>query len=504
MSLPLSYHSADARGCTHQLFLRGILSHGWCRVLVTPFAIFLLLPPLARAQFATVIDIPAGTSLPPQSSIDSNTQLNLFDGGSIGAGFSAGAIDGSSANVEVNLLGGVVGGGFNAYRGSVVNVSGGTIGDPFSAHDGAGLNISGGTVKSITATGSAVVVSGGAIEDIGLKDASELTLTGGAVRILNVSNSTAHVTNGPSGGFGVYNGKLTITGGSMAGSTVYNGGVIEIANASLNGYLRLNRGSSAFLYDGATIRNASAFDRSTLNIYDNAHAGLGSSFFSAQLSSTIRVYGGVVGGRYASNGHYTTAGSLDVGSGSSLEILGGTIGSETRVSDNGLLEMSGGRALSVNVGARGVAKLAGGSIDSLRVDPNGVARMDGGMIGALDLYGGRLDLHGGSIASHLYAWTRCEVRIHATQFALDGVDITAQLLGGEPLTISERNVTLTGTYRDGSPFEILLSDSAFGVSKYAFKPQVTISLALVPELRSVSLLIISCAIFGLNSRRPRH
>ena len=486
MSLPHSHRFAAERSCKHRLFLRGVLSHGRRRVLATSFVFFLFLPPQARAQFTTVIDVPAGTSLPPQSSIDSNTQLNLFDGGSIGAGFSAGASDGSSANIEVNVLGGVVGGGFNAYRGSVVNVSGGTIESGLQAHDGSNVNIAGGTVKSLKTSSSHVEMTGGTSGGIELRDASELMLTGGSVRRLTIIDSAAQVTNGPSDGFFVHKGKLTVTGGQMVSSHVYDGGVVEIANANLNGYLRLNRGSSAFLYDGATIRNVSAFDRSTLNIYDNAHAGLGSSFLSAQLSSTIRVYGGVVGGRYASNGHYTTAGSLDVGSHSSVQILGGTIGSETRVSDNGLLVMSGGRALSVKVSAGGVAKLAGGVID------------------ALDLYGGRLDLYGGSITSHLYAQSTCEVRIHATQFALDGVDITAQLLGGEPLIISERNVTLTGTYRDGSPFEIPLSDSGLGVSQYAFKPQATISLSLVPELRSVSLLIISCVMLGLHSRRPRN
>jgi hypothetical protein len=469
--------------------------------LVTPFAVFLLLPPLARAQFATVIDVPAGTSLPPQSSIDSHTQLNLFDGGSIGAGFNAGAPDGSSSNVEVNVFGGVLGDDFNAYRGSVVNVSGGTIGSNFQTHEGSSVNIDGGTVKWIKAIGSEVEVSAGALESISLLDDSKLMLIGGAVKVLIVSESTAHVSNGPSSGFGVYNGKLTITGGSMGGSAV-RGGIVEIANANLRSYLQLSGGSSAFFLDRSTSRDVSVSDRSTLNIYDNAHVGI--SHLSAQLSSTIRIYGGAVGGWYASNGSYFGSGSLLVGSHSSIQIWGGIIGSHTTVYDDGLLEMSGGRALSVSIQAGGLAKLVGGSIDSLRVDPDGFVRMDGGMIGALNLYGGGLDLYGGSITSHLNAGSGSQVRIHGTRFALDGVDITPQLLGGEPLTISERNVTLTGMYRDGSPFEILLSDKGFGVPRYFFSQQATVSLALVPELRSVSLLMISCAIFGLNSRRPRN
>jgi hypothetical protein len=500
MSLPLSYHSADARACTQRLFLRGILSHGRRHVLVTPFTIFLLLPSLARAQFATVIDIPAGTSVPALSSIDSNTQLNLFAGGSIGAGFSAGSPDGSSANVEVNLLGGVVGDDFNAYRGSVVNVSGGTIGSDFAAHEGSSVTIGGGTVKSIKATGSDVEITGGATDRIELRDGSELTLSGGTMKSLYVSNSSAHASIGPSSGFHLQNGSLTLTGGTVSSSAIYNGSILTLAGAQLTGYLHIISGSSVFLSAGslgAIDRVISIVDRSALYVSGGVVAG----DLSAGVHSAIHISGGVVGGHKIGD-RYFTGRRLHANARSSIEISGGIVRSYVRIFDNCSLDMSGGSASDVTVLADGRVNVTGGSIDSLNVNANGVARVDGGMIGTLQLRGG-LDLYGGSITSHLNAWSGSQVRIHATQFALDGVDITAQLLAGEPLTISERNVTLTGTYRDGSPFEILLSDSGFGVSKYFFSRQATISLALVPEIRSVSLLIISCTIFGLNSRRPR-
>lgn len=64
----------------------------------------------ARAQFATIINIPPAPSIPPQSTLGSRTQLNLYPGGSIGDDFRIGSADGSVTDVEVNLLGGTTGG----------------------------------------------------------------------------------------------------------------------------------------------------------------------------------------------------------------------------------------------------------------------------------------------------------------------------------------------------------------------------------------------------------
>src|SRR5262245_55380437 len=74
---------------------------------------------IARGQFTTTYNVPPNVA---PSTIFSNTQLNVFDGGAISNAFAAGDSLGTSTNVQVNVFGGTVGGVFSAYRGSEVNI----------------------------------------------------------------------------------------------------------------------------------------------------------------------------------------------------------------------------------------------------------------------------------------------------------------------------------------------------------------------------------------------
>src|SRR5262249_8195405 len=117
----------------------------------------------ARGQFARVYNAPPTNFLP--TSVGSNTQVNVFVGGSLPAAFEAGATNGTSTNVEVNIYGGNVGGNLNAYGGSTINISGGSFGLLFQAHAGSTVNISGGSVGNVflAESGSTVNISGGSV-----------------------------------------------------------------------------------------------------------------------------------------------------------------------------------------------------------------------------------------------------------------------------------------------------------------------------------------------------
>ena len=130
----------------------------------------------AHAQFDTVINLPenpdspnpsgfSGNSIGNDSGIPSDTQLNVSDGGLIGLRFDAGAEDVPNTNVEVNISGGTVGSGFDAFSGSTVNISGGEVGGFFDAESGSTVNISGGTVGTSFGafSGSTVNISGGEV-----------------------------------------------------------------------------------------------------------------------------------------------------------------------------------------------------------------------------------------------------------------------------------------------------------------------------------------------------
>ena len=90
-----------------------------------------------------MLNFPPDPDLGNNQAIGSDTQLNLGDGGAVGTSFDAGASDGTSTNVEVNISGGSAGDNFSAYSGSTVNLSGGTVGDRFGAFDGGMVNIFG-------------------------------------------------------------------------------------------------------------------------------------------------------------------------------------------------------------------------------------------------------------------------------------------------------------------------------------------------------------------------
>ena len=125
--------------------------------------------------------------VPPQvapSSIGSDTQLNLFAGGEVGVFFEAGAEDGTSMNVEVNISGGTVNSFFDANSGSAVNITGGSVGDNFDAWTGSAMNISGGTVGSgfDANSGSAVNIFGGEVNIyFDAHSGSTVNISGGSI-----------------------------------------------------------------------------------------------------------------------------------------------------------------------------------------------------------------------------------------------------------------------------------------------------------------------------------
>src|SRR6476620_7507854 len=92
--------------------------------LLTAASLACYAPEMARADFTTIINVPPNIS--NNQSIGSNTQLNVTAGGSVGRFFRSGNPNGTSTNIEVNVLGGFVADNFDAYAGSTVNLFGGS------------------------------------------------------------------------------------------------------------------------------------------------------------------------------------------------------------------------------------------------------------------------------------------------------------------------------------------------------------------------------------------
>ena len=99
--------------------------------------------PSDPALFDTVINVPTAPNIGDSQSIGGDglsTQLNIFDGGSVGQFFEA------KSDSEVNISGGDVGIFFKAASGSVVHISGGNVDILFNAQPGSVININGGEV----------------------------------------------------------------------------------------------------------------------------------------------------------------------------------------------------------------------------------------------------------------------------------------------------------------------------------------------------------------------
>lgn len=125
--------------------------------------------------------ITAGSLL--ADTLGSNSQLNLFEGGSITNGFSAGFASLVNTNLEVNISGGSVGSDFNAFSGSTVNISAGSVGNGFDAFSGSTINISGGSIGSgfDAFSGSTVNIFGGSVgSDFDATAGSTVNISGGS------------------------------------------------------------------------------------------------------------------------------------------------------------------------------------------------------------------------------------------------------------------------------------------------------------------------------------
>ena len=195
--------------------------------------------PSNPALFDNVFNLPGGSFNP---SAGGSTQLNVFDGATIGSG-------GFTINgIELNVSGGNVGSGGFTARLSELNISGGDVGSGgFTLGNGSVLNLSGGEAGS----GGFTVESGG---------------------ILNLSGGEAG-----NGGFTVESGGLlNLSGGAFGsgGSNISSGSQVNIFGTEF-----FLQGSPLVLTDGVpfTINDRGVNLRGTLLDGESFNIFLGAS-----------------------------------------------------------------------------------------------------------------------------------------------------------------------------------------------------------------------------------
>ena len=232
-------------------------------------------------QWTTVITVPPDSA---PNAVESNTQLNVFEGGILPISFHAGATDGSSTNVQINFLGGVAGNGFAANPGSTVNVTAGSIGASFSAASGSVVTISGGTVGDAFRTSGDVTISGGSLgDDFRANRGSHVTISGGTIGDDFVANG-AHVT---------------MSDGSIGdGFRTVKRSIVTISGGSIGDDFSAN--------DSVTISGGTIGDNFRAATVTVTEGHLGNDF----RSRTLHVSGGSIGDNPSASAATITGGSI--------------------------------------------------------------------------------------------------------------------------------------------------------------------------------------------------
>jgi hypothetical protein len=421
----------------------------------------------AFAQFATVLNVPPDAA--PQS-IGSNTQLNLFDGGVLPAGFEAGLANDSSTNVEVNIAGGNVGDTFRANGGSTVNMSGGRVGFDAIVKGGGIVNITGGVVTGFAAfNGSVVNISGGFIgPSFRAREGSTLNVLGGQVSVRAIALPTS---------------KVNLSGGAIgpnfqaqAGSSVkIFGGDFRSNGVPINGLDSIGS-TLPFQLSGSGILSGTFADGTPFAFGRRSFDEPSDSFAPGSLTLE-RVS--------LPLGPQTIIASRD-------PVPGGVHYGQTLIVDAGGIVPESFRA---GWGST-VEVQPGGTVGNLFEATGATVNFFGGSAFQIDaLVGTTINIAGGSV-SEVHARS-ATVNLFGRQFLHNGNPING-LIPGQQFTLNWDYGFLSGILADGTPFNYrpLGRDHPLKIGEGA-----VLTLTLVPEPATFVLFGIGFATIAMRSSR---
>ena len=451
------------------------------------------------------------------------TQLNVSDGGEVGVRFDAGS------GSEVNISGGSVGFLFEACSGSEVNISGGSVGSFFRALSGSEVNISGGGIGfSFEAfAGSDVEMIGGEFRLNGAPYTGDtITLAKGVDfpyqdRQGNVDVFTGTLSDGSAFIFSSLTEDLINVTLTLANLPPVDPNPIVIDSPFVGAPWGLRGGQELTVVAGGSLGDGFAVVDSTLNV-EAGSVGEGLQLFNSELNvsdgevvgflpafsnSVVNISGGNVGNSSVTTGSQLnisggTTGSFMAWSGSEVNISGGTVVDLDRalifsgyaLSDS-VVNISGGNldgffyafsGSSVNISGGTLAVLfsaaevniEGGSVDAFSASTGSEVNISGGTVAFLNVFsGGVVNISGGIVDGQIRADDDSSVNVRGREFSIDDV-LLSNLQPGQPFTVSDRDVTLSGLLADGEPFSFSLTDpSPFG--SRAISPDATLTVTLV-------------------------
>jgi len=422
---------------------------------------------------------------------------------------------------------------FRVFEGSEVNISGGNISRlanlGFEAGTGGEINVTGGEIGSLfTEPSTTFTLSGGRV-GFESTERNRSTITRGSISGGNIGRwvriprfGNIEISGGLfEGNFEVEEfANATISGGSLGrhfsaseGSRVtIEGGEYRLNGTSLSGTslvtLAQNDVLSGTYADGTPFIFAYAggdrLNEVTLNEVANLPASISDidvnsvapeTFVGVRSGQTLSLFAnGVIGDGFNAAGTVDiqggSIGNLLFASGSTINLSSGSIGDDFQAYAGSELNIDGG---SVGERLRAVdttLNISGGQIGSAVGDENllllngSIANVSGGELrrGVSIEEGATINLSGGTVGRDFDVFANSEVNLIASVFYVDGTRLT-DLNIGEPVLFENRDVRLTGAYRDGTEFDFELNSSeGFGFSDSIndyFSPDATLNIETI-------------------------
>ncbi|TWT90945.1 hypothetical protein Mal64_13440 [Pseudobythopirellula maris] len=432
--------------------------HGVCLLLArSACGIILAMPLLADAQTipSGIINVPP-SQIGDNQSIGSNTTVNILSGGSVGSGFTAGAVDGNDTDVEVNIDGGEIGYGLVANGNSVVNLFDGQA-DTIYVKSGARLNLFDGAATAVYVdSGGVFNLAGGGVSTIQMSSGSQVNISGGLIGDTRLNSAMTFLGgefrfNGvPVGG-----GPLTIGSGDLLSGTLEDGGVFAHAGAY-----------PATVTLGET--NTPAIDLTPIVI--DAPGAVVTSLREGQ-SLTVKQ-----GGSLNESDHKDL-----VAVGADIQVEGGTAHNHYTIIDTEMT-VTGGQAESIRALYGSVLNISGGGVGYRSAAHEGsTVNISGGEI-AFDFnayHGSTVNLSGGIIGDRFSNVDGGQVTIYGGDFQLNGSAFQ------QGVASVNKGDVLTGVFADGTAF--IFWGKTFGDSL----TDVSIVQASLPELDSTPIQVDS-------------
>jgi hypothetical protein len=399
----------------------------------------------------------------------------------------------------VNISGGSVGPFLQIDGGTIMNISGGSVGIGLQARRGSQINISGGTVGGFSANSDAKVnITGGAIGSFNVGDtSSKLKISGGDFRLDGVPiagletvgstkgvNLKQHITESPVGS--VLSG--TLADGTPFLITTQAGDIVRNGALTLEAAAVPPVGPTNIQVPGNPAPQGLRQGQ-TLTVSEGGSIG-GPAGFIAGPGSTLNVSGGTVSQLKASGAKVNISGGavfLDAFSGSEVNISGtdaNAFGARVEAYNESHVAISGGTFSKILAHTGSVVDIAGGAIlrttdyRTFEAEAGSEINVTGGdfqgRFGAFGRPTERLavNIRGGNFRE--FQTSHADINLFGTDFRLNGVEIPGLVLD-QPFTITERSVTLSGLFADGSPFSFDLNTPVTTADYFGSGSHVTVT-----------------------------